>query len=55
MRKLFIEISKQTLDQDYRYLALYDIFGAGKNMKEYIREILSIFVDNESLHFGAYN
>ena len=42
MRKLFIDMSKATVGKDYRYLAPWYFFGAGREPKAYIRNVLSI-------------
>jgi len=37
LRKLFIKMSEGTVEQTYRYLAPWYLFGAGKDTKEIIR------------------
>jgi hypothetical protein len=41
MRKLFIAMSKSTIGKDYRYLVPWSFFGAGKDPKREIKNILS--------------
>jgi len=41
IRKLFIKMSESTVEQSYRYLAPWYLFGAGKNTRELIRNVLS--------------
>jgi hypothetical protein len=41
MRKLLIEMSKSTVGKDYRYLAPWYLFEAGKQPRAYIKRILS--------------
>ena len=41
IRKLFIKMSEATVEQSYRYLAPWYLFGAGKNPRELIKNVLS--------------
>jgi hypothetical protein len=41
MRKLFAAMSKATIRKDYRYLAPWTLFGAGKDPREDIKKIIS--------------
>jgi hypothetical protein len=41
IRKLFAAMSKATIRKDYRYLAPWTVFGAGKDPREDIKKIIS--------------
>ena len=40
MRKLFIRMSKATIEKDYRYLAPWSLFGLGVDSRTEIKKIL---------------
>lgn len=41
MRKLFIRMSTATVEKDYRYLAPWSLFGAGRDSRTEIKSILT--------------
>jgi len=41
MRKLFVRMSLATVEKDYRYLAPWSLFGAGRDPKTEIKNILA--------------
>ena len=46
MRKMFMKLSEATLDQPYRYLAPWRVFGAGKNTKALLEKALQPTADS---------